>query len=326
MWASTATVPFPRPMRPTPCPESEPSGMLDVMRDARCLLFFPGTRTDLLPKALASGAPLVCADLEDAVAPSDKAAAREQVRELLAAADLPIHRISVRINHPSTPAGDDDLRMLVEASARAVDSEAATPVPSRMLIPKVDGPDDVAAVRERWSSVAAAPELVAAIESPRGVARVEDIAEADGVGALLFGGLDLSLELGAALDWDSLLYARSRAVVAARIAGVPVMDTPSFDLSDQTALTVEAKRARSLGFDGKAAIHPRQVPWILAAFSPSETEVAAAKRIVEAAERAGRGVFALDGVMVDRPMVEAARRVVRATEETPRGDVIKGGA
>jgi citrate lyase beta subunit len=209
--------------------------------------------------------------------------------------------------------------MLVEATEARMGS--APPLTPTILIPKVDGPDDVAAVRERWRSPEESPELVAVIESARGLARVEDVAAAPGVDGLLFGGLDLSLDLRTALDWEALLYARSRAVLAARMADVALMDTPHFDLGAEAPLTAEARRARRLGFDGKAAIHPRQVAPILAAFSPSEAEVAAARRVLEAGEQAGAGVFALDGVMVDRPALEAARRVVAsAGEATPDED------
>ena len=290
--------------------------MLAGMRDARCLLFLPGTRPELLPKALESGAPLVCVDLEDAVAPADKDVAREHARQVLADPDIPMHRVALRINHPSTPAGDDDLRMLVEERPAAPASTGETTHRLTLLIPKVDAPEDVALVRERWKAGNTPPELVALIESARGLQRVDAIAAATGVGGLLFGGLDLSLDLGAALDWEALLYARSRAVVAARVADVPLMDTPHFDVDAEAALTTEARRARRLGFDGKAAIHPRQVRPIMDAFSASEEELAKAKRILEAAEGAGEGVFALDGVMVDRPAVEAARRTV-ASEVHP---------
>ena len=297
--------------------------MLPVMRDARCLLFFPGTRPELLPKALRSGAPLVCLDLEDAVAPEHKGAAREHARKLLAGDDVSTNRVSVRINHPSTPAGDDDLRMLLEITTRG--NAAERPQALTVLIPKVDAAEDVAAVRERWTSKDSAPNLVAAIESARGLARVEDVATAPGVSGLLFGGLDLSLDLGTALDWEALLYARSRTVLAARIADVVLMDTPHFDLDAEASLTAEARRARRLGFTGKAAIHPSQVAPILAAFSPSASDVAAAKRILEARARAEGGVFTLDGVMVDRPAVEAARRVVASAGAPLPEDDRRGG-
>ena len=120
----------------------------------------------------------------------------------------------------------------------------------------------------------------------------------------------MSVDLGAALDWDALLYARSRVVHAARLGGVGAVDMPFFDIGDQTGLREEADAVRRLGFKGKAAIHPSQVGVLHDAFSPSEAEVAQARLVTETFDRVRKGVFLLDGVMVDRPAIEAARRVV----------------
>jgi (S)-citramalyl-CoA lyase len=265
-----------------------------------CLLFFPGSRPDLLPKAVASGAGLICVDLEDAVGPEDKDAARSAVTGLLGAlGDGP--RLAVRINHPQTPEGRADLTALASAEASIG--------PLCVMVPKVDAATDLSPVLHVRATSGSPLALIPVIETARGLASVEEIAPAEGVSALLFGALDLSTELRCALEWEALLHARSRCVHAARLAGVDVYDAPFFDVRDDDGLREEAVRARRLGFDGKAAIHPGQVEAIHAAFAPDGEAIERARRIVDASERAGGGVVLVDGVMIDRPAVEAARRI-----------------
>lgn len=268
------------------------------MNGAHCLLFFPGSRPELLAKAVATGADRVCVDLEDSVAPEDKARAREAVGTLLASAETP-EGFVVRINHPDTPHGRHDLDAVSEWA-----SKGRHPA---LMIPKAESPEDVANVR---SAADGEGDVIPVIETARGLAGVETIAAAPGVVAVLFGALDLSTDLGCALEWEPLLYARSRCVVAGRMAGVALIDTPFFDIDDRDGLRSEAIRARRLGFTAKAAIHPSQVEVIDEIFAPTEEDIEWARRVMEAAEREGGGVFLLEGVMVDAPMVEAARRLL----------------
>lgn len=283
--------------------------MLAGMNGARCLLFFPGSRPELLAKAVATGAGRVCVDLEDSVAPEDKARAREAVGSVLASEDAPAGLV-VRINHPDTSDGREDLRAL---GVWAGNGRSPT-----VMVPKAASADDVEVVR---SKVGADPglDVIPVVETARGLAEVEAIASAPGVAALLFGALDLSTDLGCALEWEPLLYARSRCVVAGRAAGIALIDTPFFDVDDTDGLRSEAMRAQRLGFNAKAAIHPSQVEIIDDVFAPTEDDIEWARGVVEAAEREQRGVFLLDGVMVDAPMVEAARRVLAGVEASGRG-------
>lgn len=293
-----------RTCRHTPHPD-----MFAGMNGGRCLLFFPGSRPELLAKAVATGAGRVCVDLEDSVAPEDKARAREAVGTLLASDELP-EGFVVRINHPDTPHGRHDLDAVLEWA-----SSGHHPA---LMIPKAESPEDVAEVRS-----VPAPEgegdVIPVIETARGLADVEAIASAPGVVALLFGSLDLSTDLGCALEWEPLLYARSRCVVAGRIAGIALIDTPFFDVDDIDGLRSEAIRARRLGFTAKAAIHPSQVGVIDDVFAPREEDIEWARRVMEAADQERGGVFLLDGVMVDAPMVEAARRLLAGVEASGSG-------
>ena len=242
-------------------------------------------------------------DLEDAVAPDSKDRARVAATTLLASPDLDTARFILRINHPSTHEGERDLAAIGEIGA-------LVGRPLTLMIPKVDSPDVLDEVRKRLNGHDLTASLIPMIETARGLARVEELAVADSVSGLLFGGLDLSVDLGAAMEWEPLLYARSRVVHASRLGGVGVTDMPFLDISDPAGLRAEADRARKLGFSGKAAIHPDQVEVVLDAFSPTQEEVARARRVTEAFERERTGVILVDGVMVDRPLIEAARRIV----------------
>ncbi len=268
----------------------------------RCILFFPGTRPDMYAKAIASGADQVCMDLEDAVAPGAKQEARASAMSVLQAPDFDPERFILRINNPATPEGDRDLAALGElATLRGS--------PLTLMIPKLDAPEGLDQVRSRIHDRGMTPRLIPIVETARGLACVEALAAADSVAAIVFGGLDLSVDLGTTLDWDALLYARSRTVHAARLGGVGAIDMPFFDISDHAGLSDDAARVRRLGFKGKTAIHPSHVSAIQEIFSPSEDEVTQARRVTQAA-RDSKGVFMLDDVMVDRPGIVAAERIV----------------
>jgi (S)-citramalyl-CoA lyase len=278
-------------------------------RIRRCVLFFPASRPDRFDKAIATGADAVCMDLEDAVAPEQKDQARENVAEVLSRPALEDAERIVRINQVSTPAGRLDVEALLRAPAP----------PDAVMIPKVGEADDVLEVREALGPIGAKTPLIPLIETARGLDRVGEIAAAcQSVVALLLGGVDLSTELGSSREWDALLYARSRIVHAAALAGVSPIDTPRLDIDHLDVLRQEASAARRLGFRGKAAIHPRQVVAIQDAFSPTAAEVERAKALLEAFSKQAEGVVRIDGGMVDRPVVEAARRVVQTAIQARR--------
>lgn len=273
----------------------------------RSFLFVPGSRPELFPKAMASGADGVCVDLEDAVGPGAKDEARERTAALLgeeAPAPSPGPRtplVMVRMNAPTAPAGVRDLEALA----------ALAHPPDAVLIPMVRDPDEVREVAAALCGPGSSVRLVPLMETARGLAAVEEIAAAaDAVAALLLGGHDLSLELGARPEWEPLLYARSRLVHAAALAGIDALDMPLLDLSDAESLRAEARAARALGFTGKAAIHPDQVEPIQEIFTPDEGEVEEARRVVEAYRAADGNAVLLDGRVVDRPVLEAALRTL----------------
>ena len=271
------------------------------MTPLRCVLFFPATRPDRYEKALASGVDAVCVDLEDAVALDDKDRGRAEAVVLLEAREPCDAATIVRVNAYGSPFGRADLDALCAASA----------APDAIMLPKVDGPEDVLAVEGALREGGLRVPLIPMIETARGLAAVEEIATcSSSSSALLFGGVDLSTELGASIGWDELLYARSRVVHAVALGGIDAIDMPFLDVSSAEELEAEAVAVKRLGFTGKAAIHPSQVGIIQERFAPSEDEIARARMLIDAYEAEGGNAFLLDGVMVDRPVIEAARKIL----------------
>jgi len=156
------------------------------------------------------------------------------------------------------------------------------------------------------------------VETARGLHRVESLALAGlPLAGLVFGGMDLAAELGTRFEWEPLLFARSRIVHAAALAGVGAIDVPWAPLDDPEGLTSETTRAARMGFQGKLAIHPAQVPVIHAALAPAPAEIESARRILRAAAASAEGVQVVDGRMVDRPLVLGAERVLARAGEAP---------
>ena len=265
-------------------------------RIRRSLLFVPAVRPDRYPKALATGADAVCIDLEDGVAFGAKEEARERAIALLAAREPAAAEVSLRINDPGTDFGRADLAALADSGVR----------PDALMLPKVAGAGAIAQVE---AALGAALPLIVQIETAAGLLAAAEIAAASpNVAAVFFGAIDLSADVGCAVEWEALLYARSRVVLAAGAAGVAAIDSPFMDVPAVDALAEESRRARRLGFTGKAAIHPTQVQAIQRAFSPAPDEVAWARKVVAAYEDQQGGVLLVDGRLVERPVIRAARR------------------
>ena len=261
----------------------------------RSLLFTPANRPALYPKALASGADIVCIDLEDAVAADQKGDARAGAIAFLSAGGEVPERV-LRINSPETPAGREDLSALAGASlGRGI-----------ILIPKVGGIGAVQAVAERLNKTAGGIRIAAMIETIAGVENINDIVKAaPRLDFVMFGGADLSAELGVHVEPEPLAYGRSRLVYAARQAGIDVLDMPCLNFQDQGAVEREAAYARRLGFTGKAAIHPSNIPLVNTAFTPTPAELEQARRVIAAYESSTTGVAVLDGALVEIPVVRA---------------------
>ena len=272
----------------------------------RSLLFVPGSRPDRYPGAVASGADLVCVDLEDAVAPQDKDDARRRVMDLMRGPHWVAQRSALRVNAAPSLECADDLAALTEVRGTSGMSPDLV-----VVVPKVEAAREIDGVKRPLEEAGWRPTVVAMVETARGLEVAADIAGAPGVVALFLGGVDLAADLGCALTWDGLLYARGRLVHAAALAGGrALLDVPDLDLDDVDGLEERTRSVAQLGFTGKSAIHPRQIEPIHAALAPSAEELDDARRLLDAYHRGGGGVIAFEGIMVDRPVAEAARRVV----------------
>ena len=277
----------------------------------RSVLFAPGDQQDKLRKAPESGADVVVFDLEDAVAPGRKEAAREAVNEVLRDID-PDCELCVRVN-PAGIAADDDLRAVLVGKPR-LDS---------VMLPKVSDADNVETLGRLLAEHDADLPVLALVESAAGVLHAEAIAKADDTDALLFGAEDFAADLGATRTEEGaeVLYARQRVVTAASAAGVDAIDTLYTDFEDTEGLREDTKRTVEMGYDGKMTIHPRQVAVVNDAFTPSEKEIAWAERVLAARETADaedKGVFSVDGEMIDAPLVAQAERVLARADAADR--------
>ena len=278
---------------------------MTTRRVRRSVLFVPASRPDRFAKAIATGADAICLDLEDGVGFGQKDEARDNAMAVLAERQPGRAEVVLRVNAPGSGVGDRDLAALLSAGVR----------PDALMIPKVGGADTIRALEARLAPALEGLPLVVQIETAAGLAAAEAIATASpNVAVLFFGAVDLSAELGCAIEWDALLYARSRVVAAAALAGIDAMDTPFMDVSATAQLGDETRAVRRLGFIGKAAIHPTQVPVIQAVFSPDPEEVAWAGRIVQAYETNQGGVLLVDGKLIERPVIASAQRILATAE------------
>lgn len=270
-------------------------------RVRRSLLFVPAVRPDRYPKALATGADAVCIDLEDGVAFGSKDEARESALEFFLERVSTRAEVSLRINDPKTELGQRDLDAVKQSGIR----------PDALMLPKCEGPDEIRSVENTLSDILPNLPLIVMAETARGVVAADTIATATpNVTALFFGAIDYAADVGCAVEWDAVLFARSRVVLAAAMAGVSPIDSPFMDVPALDMLSEECKRSKALGFVGKMAIHPTQIKTIHQAFSPTADDLAWARKIVSAYDRNGGGVLLVDGKLIERPVIATAKRIL----------------
>lgn len=270
------------------------------IRVRRSFIFAPGTNPDMFPKALACGTDIVCVDLEDAVAPQDKAMARSQAFARLPGAQGPesVERI-IRINCLRTLDGMADVKALLE-----------NPVPAVML-PKVRGPEEVKNLADLLDEYKLPTRLHVIIETNEALEAAHEIARSsDRIEALFFGGVDMAADLRCKSTWMALQYARSRVVHAAATMGLDAIDVPYLDLNDQEGMQKEASLAAELGFTGKGAIHPKQIPLLNAIFSPDAAAVDYATRVLEAFAKAPTGLLVFEGKLIEKPVLRSLARML----------------
>jgi citrate lyase subunit beta/citryl-CoA lyase len=292
------------------------------LRSRRSLLFVPGAEPHKLEGARKAGADTLLLDLEDSVAPAQKADARRYVVHALRAGGFGTAEPAVRVNAPGTPYFEEDLEAMVAAGGCS------------LMLPKAESPEDVTSVvetlemLERRRGAEEIVKLLLLVESAAGVANAVAVGRAAArIEALCFGHADFSLQMGLAEADASrgvVYHARCAVVIAAKAAGVAAIDCVHLAVKDEAAFREDAALGLRLGFDGKLCIHPRQVEIANAVYTPRPEQIDYAGRVIDAWERAqaeGRGVFTLDGRMIDAPLVAVQRRVL---ERARRAGVLPG--
>ena len=274
----------------------------------RSVLFMPASNQRAMDKARDLPADAVIFDLEDAVAPSAKGEARAQACAQLAAGGYGERPVAVRCNGLDTPWGADDLDALAQAPL------------AQLCLPKVETVESVEAVLARLAAAGREElPLWVMLETPRGIANAASIAAHPAVAVLVLGTTDLAtaLRLPPGRAREGLAYALSQAVLAARCAGIPVLDGVSLALDDEALLASECEHGRALGFDGKTLIHPAQVATANRVFGPDPAALEHARRVLaawDAAAAAGKGLAVLDGKLIETMHVDEARRLLRLGE------------
>lgn len=245
-------------------------------------LFVPASRPDRFKKAAASGADAVILDLEDSVSPAEKNMARAAVRSDFT--DLPV---MVRVNASNTPWHRDDMAAVTELDLAAI------------IVPKAELDDDLPSLTTP---------IIALIETALGLSQARNIAHLPSVSRLAFGSIDFCAEIGCAHTRDALLAARSELVLASRLAGLaPPIDGVTSSVDDADLIASDARYARDLGFDGKLAIHPRQIAAIRNGFRREPSEIEWARAVLASNE----AVSAIDGRMIDEPVRKQALMILR---------------
>lgn len=277
----------------------------------RSMLFMPGNTPNMLINAAYLGADSIIFDLEDAVSPAEKDAARILIRNTIRYMDFENQEIIVRINSIDTPFWQADIDTILPEK------------PNLLLLPKANRSEDIVLVDEYMTKVEeklgleiGSIGLMPLIETALGLENSFAIASASKrIKAMLLGAEDLTADLQCSRtkEGKEIEYARGRIVVAARAAGIDVYDTPFTDVNDDEGIITDTKFAKSLGFTGKASISPRHIEVINNIFSPTQAEIDYAYEVMDAialAKEQGKGAIALRGKMIDAPIVARAERTI----------------
>ena len=283
---------------------------MDAMHPRRALLYMPGHDRHKIEKALTLGVDCICMDMEDGVAPDRKAEARRGIAAALRELDFGRSEKLARINAAGSGLETEDIQAVLPFR------------PDGVVIPKVESPEQIqwasgmietAELEHGWPLHSV--RLLAGVETAKGILNLKEIACQARLEALIFGGEDYAASVGATRTpgAEELLYARSAVVAACAAYGLQAIDMVSVDFQDLDALRREAHFGAQLGYTGKQVIHPKQVAPVQEAFTPDEAAIASARRLVKAFDlhqAAGSGAFALDGRMIDLPLVKAAQGVL----------------
>ena len=268
----------------------------------RSFIFTPGLKPEMFPKAIASGADMVCIELEDGIAIKDKNEARKNTIEALETLEVKSGvELVVRVNCQRTKFGLLDLEAFISAKTKV----------KAIMLPKVKTPDEIAFIDDLLTDCNLDTDLHVIMETNEALENIYNIAHASKrIVALYFGGVDMAAELRVPNEYKNLIYARSKLVHAGASVGVDVIDVPYLDLDDMDGMKKEAELVRDLGFTGKGSIHPKQINMLNEIFTPSKEEIVKAKRIVDQFNASNTGLVVIDGKLIEKPVLREMQRKI----------------
>ncbi len=273
---------------------------LNKLRVRRSFIFTPGLQPEMFPKALASGADMVCIELEDGIAMKDKDEARKNTIEALKSLEVKNDvELVVRLNCQRTKNGLLDLEAIASNKLQV----------KAIMLPKVKTPDEITFIDDMLTDCGLDTDLHVIMETNQALESIYDIAHSsDRIVALYFGGEDMAAELRVENKLENLVYARSRLVHAGASKGVDVIDVPYLNLEDMEGMKKEAQFVKNLGFTGKGSIHPKQISILNKIFTPTEEEINKAKKIMDQFKKANTGLVVIDGKLIERPVLREMQR------------------
>ena len=273
---------------------------LNKLRVRRSFIFTPGLQPEMFPKALASGADMICIELEDGIAMKDKDEARKNTIDALKSLEVKNDvELVVRLNCQRTKHGLLDLEAIASNKLKV----------KAIMLPKVKTPDEITFIDDMLTDCGLDTDLHVIMETNQALESIYDIAHSsDRIVALYFGGEDMAAELRVENKLENLVYARSRLVHAGASKGVDVIDVPYLNLEDMEGMKKEAQFVKNLGFTGKGSIHPKQISILNEIFTPSEEEISKAKTIMDQFKKANTGLVVIDGKLIERPVLREMQR------------------
>ena len=275
---------------------------INKIKVRRSFIFTPGLQPKMFPKALASGADMVCIELEDGIAIKDKEEARKNTINALKTLEVSNDvELVIRINCQRTKFGLLDLESFVSSEIKV----------KALMLPKVKTPDEITFIDDLLTDCNLDTDLHVIMETNEALENIYDIAHASKrTVALYFGGVDMAAELRVDNKWENLLYARSKLVHAGASAGIDVIDVPYLDLENMDGMKKEAELVRNLGFTGKGSIHPKQIKILNEVFTPPEDEIIKAKKILEQFNNSNTGLVVIDGKLIEKPVLREMQRKI----------------
>ena len=275
---------------------------INKIRVRRSFIFTPGLQPEMFPKALVSGADMVCIELEDGIAIKDKDVARKNTINALKTLEVKSDvELVVRINCQRTKFGLLDLEAFISSEIKI----------KAIMLPKVKTPDEIKFIDDLLTDCNLDTDLHVIMETNEALENIYDIAHASKrTVALYFGGVDMAAELRVDNKWENLLYARSKLVHAGASAGLDVIDVPYLDLENMDGMKKEAELVRNLGFTGKGSIHPKQIKILNEVFTPPQNEIVKAKKILEQFNNSNTGLVVIDGKLIEKPVLREMQRKI----------------